>query len=481
MNKRFFQFLGIATLIRLLYAVILPLAPQEAYYWNYSRHPALSYLDHPPMTAYFIKLTTLLGTSAFSIHLAAIILSAVMTIAIYRLASLLFDDWVGFWSAVVINIVFIYALGALIITPDSPLLLFWVLSMIACIEIERGGGKIWWLLLGIFMGAGFDSKYPIVFAGLGALIFFLSSRERRRWFLTPWPYAAALSAFMVVLPVVYWNYTHHWASFAFQTTRRTGEMTRLRWDFFFEYIGTMLAIYGIVPFPLLFVGIWRQLKEAFISKGSTQVLLAAFSLPLVLFLLPMSLSSWVKMNWTAPAFIGWFIAAVAYYRFNEKGHHWVRIWGRINLAFLLVTIIAIHFLAPLPGLYLGKGDYYAGWKELAARVERERIEMPKPYFIAGSEYKISSQLAFYLNDHPETVGNNVLGQNALQYDYWTDPDTLSGYNALYISDNSDIRQFSRELKNRFQLVSEPIIFPIEKGRKIVRNYYIYRCYDYMGI
>jgi 4-amino-4-deoxy-L-arabinose transferase-like glycosyltransferase len=481
MNKRFFQFLGIITLIRLAYAFILPLAPQEAYYWNYSRHPALSYFDHPPMAAYFIKLSTLLGTSAFSIHLAAIILSAILTIAIYRLATLLFDDWVGFWSAVAINIVFIYSLGAVIITPDSPMLLFWVLSMIACIEIERGEGKFWWLLLGLFLGAGFDSKYPIVFAGLGALIFFLSSKERRRWFTTPWPYAAVTVALVVVLPVIYWNYAHNWASFAFQTTRRTGEMTRVRLDYFFEYIGTVLGIYGIIPFPLLFAGIWKPLKEAFKTRGAAQVLIAAFSLPLVLFLLPMALRSWVKMNWTAPAFIGWFIAAVAYYRANSGMQRWVRIWGKISLAFLFVTIIAVHILAPLPGIYLGKGDYYAGWKQLAGGVQAQRAEMAEPYFIAGSEYKISSQLAFYLEDHPETVGNNVLGQNALQYNYWTDPDTLLGYNALYVSDNSNTDEFSKELKKQFRTISEPIIFPVKKGGRIVRNYYIYRCYDYSGI
>src|SRR5512137_818868 len=132
MNKKFWLFLTVITAARLVYAALLPLAPQEAYYWNYSRHLALSYFDHPPMAAYFIRLTTLLGTSAFCVHLAAIILSVIMTIAIYRLATLLFDDWVGLWSAVVINLVFIYALGALIITPDNPMLLFWVLSMIAC-------------------------------------------------------------------------------------------------------------------------------------------------------------------------------------------------------------------------------------------------------------------------------------------------------------------------------------------------------------
>jgi 4-amino-4-deoxy-L-arabinose transferase-like glycosyltransferase len=479
-NKRFYSFLGTITLVRLIYAIILPLAPQEAYYWNYSRHPALSYFDHPPMASYVIRLTTLLGTSAFSIHLAAILISIVMTIAIYRLASLLFDEWVGFWSAVVINLVFIYALGALIITPDNPMLLFWVLSMIACIKIDRGERPVWWLLLGIFIGAGFVSKYPIVFAGFGALLFFLSSRERRRWFTTPWPYISLLAAFVVALPVIYWNYTHNWASFVFQTSRRAGEMSQFRFDYFFGYIGTILGIYGFIPIPLLVAGMWSSLKNVIKTKAANQTLLVVFSLPLVLFLLPVATRSWVKMNWTAPAFIGWFIAAVAYYRANAPGQRWIRVWGKVGMAFLLVSIVVIHILAPLPGLYLGKGDYYAGWKDLAGGIESIRAEMPMPCFIAGSEYKISSELAFYLKGHPETVGANVIGQPALQYDYWANPDTLLGYNGIYISDCSNCPGFTDELKQYFKHVSEPLVFPIKKGGKKVRDYYIYLCYNYTG-
>jgi 4-amino-4-deoxy-L-arabinose transferase-like glycosyltransferase len=481
MNNRFFKFLGIITLIRLIYAMILPLAPQEAYYWNYSRHPALSYFDHPPMAAYYIKLTTLFGSSAFSIHLAAILLSVVLTIAIYRLGCLLFDEWVGFWSAVVINLVFIYSLGALIITPDNPMLLFWVLAMIACTMIERGEGKIWWILLGIFLGAGFDSKYPIVFAGLGCLLFFLSSKERRVWFGTIWPYMALVAAFIIALPVLYWNYSHNWASFAFQSSRRAGEMTMFRADYFFGYIGTIFGIYGIIPFPLLFAGIWSSLKEAIKTRSANQVLIIAFSLPLVLFLLPVAARSWVKMNWTAPAFIGWFIAAVAYYQAKAPGSRWVRVWGRLSVLFLFVVIVAIHILAPLPGLYLGKGDYYAGWKDLAAKVESIRSEMPKPNLVVGSEYKISSEMAFYLKGQPETVGNNIIGQKALQYDYWVNPDTLRGYSGIYISDCAKCPELAGELKNYFRNVSEPIVFPIEKGGKKVRDYYIYICFDYLGI
>ncbi len=40
--------------LRLAYMGLANLNPQEAYYWNYSQHLDLSYLDHPPMAAWII-------------------------------------------------------------------------------------------------------------------------------------------------------------------------------------------------------------------------------------------------------------------------------------------------------------------------------------------------------------------------------------------------------------------------------------------
>jgi 4-amino-4-deoxy-L-arabinose transferase-like glycosyltransferase len=482
MNKRFYIFLAAITLFRLFYAIFLPLAPQEAYYWNYSRHPALSYFDHPPITAYLIKLTTLFGASAFTIHLAAILLSILMTIAIYRLASLLFDERVGLWSAIAINLTFIYALGALIITPDSPMMLFWALSMIACYKIDRGEGYIWWILLGILLGAGFASKYSIVFAMVGGFLFFISSRSRARWWTTGWPYLALISMLITALPVIYWNYAHHWASFAFQTSSRLEEMKRFRPDMFLGYFGTLLAVYGIIPVPLLIAGISSSVKQAVKSESHEHMLIAAYSLPLPLVFMFVSLRSWVKMNWTAPAFVGWFIAAVAYYHSQAPAQRWIRAWGKISLAFLLFAFAVTHIAVLMPDFYMGKQDFLTGWDKLAARVDAIREEMPEPYFIAASEYKISSELAFHLKGRPETMGTNFLGVHGLQYDFWSDPDTLVGRNAIYIYDRCPgCPTFKAQLKKLFAFVREPDILPIEKGGHILRHYYVYRCYNYIGL
>src|SRR5689334_662817 len=55
-----------ATLIRMLIAIVLPVFPDEAYYWDWSRNLAPGYFDHPPAIAWLIAtgsaLARLLGS-----------------------------------------------------------------------------------------------------------------------------------------------------------------------------------------------------------------------------------------------------------------------------------------------------------------------------------------------------------------------------------------------------------------------------------
>ena len=64
---------GISFLLRLLWIGNNSLLVEEAYYWNYAQHLDFSYLDHPPMVAILIKLTTsIFGTNEFGVRIASI-------------------------------------------------------------------------------------------------------------------------------------------------------------------------------------------------------------------------------------------------------------------------------------------------------------------------------------------------------------------------------------------------------------------------
>ena len=58
------------TVLRLILAATLPVAPDEAYYWLWSQHLQPGYYDHPPMVALFIRIgTALFGATPFGIRL----------------------------------------------------------------------------------------------------------------------------------------------------------------------------------------------------------------------------------------------------------------------------------------------------------------------------------------------------------------------------------------------------------------------------
>ena len=65
-RNNFYKFLAVLTLFKLVIIAIIPITPQEAYYWYYSQNPDLSYFDHPPAAAYSIWIgTQLFGDTVF--------------------------------------------------------------------------------------------------------------------------------------------------------------------------------------------------------------------------------------------------------------------------------------------------------------------------------------------------------------------------------------------------------------------------------
>src|SRR5882762_11823095 len=62
------------TAMRLVYAGVLELRTDEAYYWTWSKESVLSYLDHPPMIAWFIRFgTAIFGDSNLGVRFAGIL------------------------------------------------------------------------------------------------------------------------------------------------------------------------------------------------------------------------------------------------------------------------------------------------------------------------------------------------------------------------------------------------------------------------
>ncbi|RME93760.1 MAG: hypothetical protein D6772_15555, partial [Bacteroidetes bacterium] len=79
--------LGLVVLLRFLLTQQMGLMPQDAYYFFYGKHLALSYFDHPPMIAYLLRgFTELFGQSVGVIKLADFVVTAGSIALCYQLA-----------------------------------------------------------------------------------------------------------------------------------------------------------------------------------------------------------------------------------------------------------------------------------------------------------------------------------------------------------------------------------------------------------
>lgn len=89
--KRFWIFFVLIMTVKIALALFLDLVPDEGYYWEFARRPALSYFDHPPMVGYMIALLRpFLGDSVLAVRGFALISNALVTLILFFICQRLF-------------------------------------------------------------------------------------------------------------------------------------------------------------------------------------------------------------------------------------------------------------------------------------------------------------------------------------------------------------------------------------------------------
>ncbi len=227
--------------LRLAAAAWTPLTFDEAYYWMWSKHLAGGYYDHPPGVALVIRLGTMIaGDTELGVRLVSILLALPMSWALYRAASILFGGIeVAATAAILLNVTLMAAVGTLIVTPDSPLLVAASFVLFFLAKVLETGRGAWWLAVGAAVGAALLSKYTSLFFGPAILIWLVAVPKLRRWLISPWPYLGGLVSLLIFSPVILWNADHQWVSFIKQIGR--ARIEDFRPAFIGELIPTQIA------------------------------------------------------------------------------------------------------------------------------------------------------------------------------------------------------------------------------------------------
>ncbi|MBO1325896.1 glycosyltransferase family 39 protein [Acetobacter sp. TBRC 12305] len=379
------------TLGRLILAGFVPLAPDEAYYRIWALAPAAGYLDHPPMVALWMRLGLWLGgDTPVGLRLMGPVSAAIGSCLLVKAGAY----WqraegagaarnAGLRAAIMLNATLALGLGTLIMTPDTPLVFFMTVLVWSLSRLCADEAGWWWLVAGAALGLGFDSKYTALLPAAGVAVWLCVNRQGRRWLRTPWPWCAALVGTVCVSPVMWWNATHHWASFLKQGGRTADWQPGRMLTFLGELLGGQVGLAS----PLLFgffaggaIVLWRR------RDGFSALLFWMILCPAVVFI-QHALGARVQANWpvvvypvlalaASPLVSRWWKSAIAV--------------GVGMTALIVIQAVATPLrLAPHWDVTLRQ---LGGWRDFGQVVARAA---PPGLPLMADEYGLAGELAFY--------------------------------------------------------------------------------------
>lgn len=256
---------AVLTVMRGIFAAVVPLRVDEAYYWTWSKESVLSFLDHPPMVSWCVYFgTAIFGDTNFGVRfsglLAMLIMEALLADIVWRMTR----DWRWVAFAVLLPEATIdYGLLMARVAPDTALTVFALAIAWALVRLTLSGNPRWWLLAGAFGGLALLSKYIVVLLAPAILAFALVPVRQRRPLAGPYPWFAVLIAIAIFAPVLYWNAAHDWASFRFQLNRPT-MLQGWSLKFVGEFLGQQFLMLGPIVFPMVLISTamvgWRGVR-----------------------------------------------------------------------------------------------------------------------------------------------------------------------------------------------------------------------------
>ena len=329
------------------------------------------------------------------------------------------------------------------VSPDVALIPFAVAMVWALIRLHESDNPRWWLAAGLFAGLALLSKFTAVMLLPAEAAFMLLPRWRARWLLSPYPWAAALIAVALFLPVLIWNAGHDWASFRFQLVRASAThdiSLRTLGDF----IGLQFGLVGFVLLPVVAFGLVLTAWRGYRRGDAVAILLSTSVIVPFVYFFWKSLSLRVGDTW--PMFmwpIGFAAAAVNIAMLPREGFSATTIRSSIwwaNAAIVsgigFVVLVFLYYVAA-PWNFIGKNDPIGGEAGYASVVERAQAELQTigASWIATTDYRTYSMLRWYFAGRVPVIQINERDR----YLGFRDPDmnAIKGRTGLYVGREPD--------------------------------------------
>lgn len=215
----------VVTLLRLAYlayACPLDLAPDEAHYWDWSRHLDWSYYSKGPLVAWLIRAScqltgpwsrSLTGTEMLAVRLPAVLCGALLLTGLYVLTVQVWRRESLACACVAVALTLpLTAAGSALMTIDAPYTCCWTWALVFGHQAIFRRSRWAWPATGIVVGLGILAKYTMVLWVPSVSLFLLFSPAHRRQLLQSGFWIMTATAGLCCFPIIIWNIQNHWVT-----------------------------------------------------------------------------------------------------------------------------------------------------------------------------------------------------------------------------------------------------------------------------
>jgi hypothetical protein len=453
----------------------LDLAPDEAHYWDWSRHLDWSYYSKGPLVAYLIRASCellgpwscrLIGNEMAAVRLPAVLCGSLLLASLYVLTVQVHRREKLAVAVVALTLTLpVIAAGSSLMTIDAPYTCCWGWALVLGHRAVFRGSWWAWPAAGLVVGLGILAKYTMVLWIPSLGLFLLATRYYRPALCRPGFWILSAVAAACCLPILVWNAQHGWPGL-WHVSGQAGlhHASDFRWwgplSFAAAQAGILLGFWFVAWLASLWVH--RPGRET----DPHRLLLWWMSVPMFAVFLLFSFKTAGEPNWPVTAYISGMVLAAGWLaqqlRSPRTGYRRLAnacLAAACGLG-LGLTILMHHsqwarpVLAqlsgparrdrPLPLRRLDPTCRLRGWRMLAAAVDRQRQQLrreePDPV-LAATGWTLPGELAFYCEDHPTVYSLGLaLGDRHSQYDFWRpnpvlDPERFAGKTMIVVGDS----------------------------------------------
>jgi hypothetical protein len=330
--------LAISTVLKLWLAVAFPFIGDEAYFYQWGKHPDWGgFYDHPPMVGWWLWGLQQVSSHPLVLRLPAVLLWIAITFGMMDLFNRLLPEqserrWL--LGSLFLALPFTWAFN--LITTDTPLILFLFFSGYAFVRAEQENNWRWYAASGVLLGLALLSKY---FAGLLAITYAIYLLPRRGGIARVLLVAVCALPFMLLN--LAWNASHCWNNILFNLLNRNQDA-----HFSLLQVAQYFLMLAYLITPWTAIALWRSVRagkapdQGASSEKTTRTIAALFIVPFSLFLL-LSFYKEIGLHWLL-AFVPFIFLFAAVHLSDEtlQRHRQLALW--LGLPHLLLVLSLAH-------------------------------------------------------------------------------------------------------------------------------------------